>query len=209
MNSAETNYCNFEINLNDTLHNRFLIFYEHSRLDNQNSSLWSSVNHNYSFRSIISIPIILGSNSEFIDIQSIHWKRIQVSEIRSEILYEKDMTRKFKNFQWKEIKNEFLEQLLPTELLKNNFIKTSQFYHGMNIVILKAEYLAVKKGNILIFDETDNRNDLKINVHDVKDQNQIINIMKPWDIIKDVKETLNLCENDVLVFYIKKHFDDY
>lgn len=209
LNSAETNYCSFEFNIKDSLQNRFFVFYEHSRFNNKNSSLWSSVNHNYSIRSTISIPIILGSNDEFIDLRSVRWRKVRVGSIKPEILYENEITKNFKNFEWKEIKNEFLNQLLPTALLKNNFTILKQVYYGMDTVILKGEYLARKKGKIMMYDESDSKNSLKINIYDEKDHEKVANVMKPPDILKDVDETLNLCKNDVLVFYIKKNFDGY
>lgn len=209
LDDCEINYCNFEFNLNDSLHNRLYVFYEHSRLYNQNSSLWSSVNHNYSYRSTISIPIILNSNSEFINIRSIKWQKLRVGIHKPESAYETEMAKNFKDFKWKPLKNEFLVQLLPTRLLRSNFDVVSQAYHGLDTVILKAEYMATKKGKIMIYDETDNKNHLNINIYDKNEQTKVVNIMKPLDIIKDVEETLNLKEGDLVIFYIKKNFDEY
>lgn len=209
LGSSETRYCTFEFNLTDAPQNRLYVFYEHARLEDRNSALWSSVNHNYSFLSTISLPLIVNSGGEFVDIRSVKWQRARVGALRTEAEYETGMVKNFNKFQWKAIKNQFLEQLLPTELLQANFALRSQSYYGMDTVVLKAEYAAVKKGRIMIVDETDSKNVLKINIYDNKERGKLTNIMKPVDIVKDVEETLNLCENDVVVFYVKKTFDNY
>lgn len=209
LNSAEPNYCTFEFNLTDSPQNRFYVFYEHSRLHNQNSSLWSSVNHNYSSRSTISLPVILGSRDEFLNLRSVHWRKIRIGAPKPPSLFEAEMTRGFKNFEWKPIKNKYLGQLLPTAQLQANFLTLNTAYYGMDTVILKGEYVANKRGKIMIIDESDSKNSLKVNVFEANEQHRVVNMMKPRDIIKDVEETLNLCEKDVLVFYIKKNFDAY
>jgi len=209
LGSSESNYCSFEFNLTDAAHNKLYAFYEHSRLANHNSSLWSSVNHNYSYRSTISLPIILNSNHEFVNIRSIKWHRIRVAAMKSDAEYEAGMVKNVSKFKWKAIKNEFLEQLLPTKLIRNNFSLRSQSYFGMDTVVLKAEYLATSRGKIMIVDESDSKNSLKFNIYDAKELGRVTNVMKPVDIVKDVEETLNMCEGDIVVFYIKKTFDSY
>ena len=202
LSKAETLKSNFEFNITAKTPNTFCIVYEHSRLKGTDPFLWSPHPKTLPIGSTITIPLILYSKDEYVDLSTVRWSKFIFKEEKS--FNEKIICSQLSNFEWKTVKNKIVDNLLPTPLLQNYFKLVDKSFKGLDKIIVKAIYKANKKANIKICDKNNERNSLRINVFRKEELVNSKNILRPVNVIKDIKEAINICEMDFLIFYIKK-----